>query len=196
VHYDAAVAATVTAACNLGAENRENRRVKMKRGSSQGKWGNVSSTHIYIHSTCTRASTRARRVQTRAYLGAACTKTTGSGRKLTPFPTFHSTYCFSPLLTAVPLRSVSFLSSNTASIWNGYAVVQPHACSNREELIGLYHVKRFSSTKLLHGCLVSDRVNGRWNQVRLLRTAMVIFIHGGCFPAFLFYNRWEFFRRS
>lgn len=51
VHYDAAVAATAataTAACNLGAENRENRRVKMKRGSSQGKWGNVSSTHIYI----------------------------------------------------------------------------------------------------------------------------------------------------
>lgn len=28
-----------------------------------------------------------------------------------------------------------------------------------QELIGPYHVKRFGSTKLLHGCLVSDRVN-------------------------------------
>lgn len=63
VHYDAVVAATAataTAACNLEAENRENRRVKMKRGSSQGKWGNVFSTHIYIHSFCTRACTRAK----------------------------------------------------------------------------------------------------------------------------------------
>lgn len=64
VHYDAAVAATAataTAACNLGAENRENRRVKMKRGSSQGKWGIVSSTHIYTtRSFCTRARTRAK----------------------------------------------------------------------------------------------------------------------------------------
>lgn len=29
------------------------------------------------------------------------------------------------------------------------------------ELIGLYHVKRFSSVKLLHGCLVSVCVNSR-----------------------------------
>lgn len=58
MHYDAAVAATAamaTAACNLGAENRENRRVKMKRGSSQGKWGIVSSTHIYIHGVSAHA---------------------------------------------------------------------------------------------------------------------------------------------
>lgn len=36
---------------------------------------------------------------------------------------------------------------------------RPRARGNCQELIGLYHVKRFSSTKLLHGCLVSDRVN-------------------------------------
>lgn len=49
VHYDAAVAATAaTAACNLEAENRENRRVKMKRGSSQGKWGNAFPRCISI----------------------------------------------------------------------------------------------------------------------------------------------------
>ena len=35
------------------------------------------------------------------------------------------------------------------------------ARGNCRELIGLYHVKRFSSAKLLHGCLVSVRVNSR-----------------------------------
>lgn len=51
VHYDAAVAATAaTAACNLEVENRENRRVKMKRGSSQGKWGNAFPRCISIYS--------------------------------------------------------------------------------------------------------------------------------------------------
>lgn len=35
----------------------------------------------------------------------------------------------------------------------------PRARGNCRELIGLYHVKRFSSAKLLHGCLVSVRVN-------------------------------------
>lgn len=40
----------------------------MKRGSSQGKWGNVSSTHIYIHSFCTRACTRAKQSLVRKQL--------------------------------------------------------------------------------------------------------------------------------
>jgi len=94
VHYDTAAVATATATCNLGAENRENRRVKMKRGSSQGKWGIVSSTHIYIG---TQEFLHTRLYTCKAV--AVCTKTAGSGRKLTPFPTFHPAYCFSlPLL--------------------------------------------------------------------------------------------------
>lgn len=43
-----ATVATGTAPCNLAAENRVNRKVKMKLGTSQGKWSNVSPTHIYV----------------------------------------------------------------------------------------------------------------------------------------------------
>lgn len=106
VHYDAAVAATAamaTAACNLGAENRENRRVKMKRGSSQGKWGIVSSAHIYIHTEFLHTRTHTCKAV------AACTKTAGSGRKLTPFPTFHPAYCFSLPLFLSPGRATANL---------------------------------------------------------------------------------------
>lgn len=114
VHYDAAVAATAataTAACNRGAENRENRRVKMKRGSSQGKWGNVSSRRISIHGISAHASAHSQRKAV-----AACTKTAGYGRKLSPFPTFHPVYCFSPPLLLPRARgriSVPLLSPNT-----------------------------------------------------------------------------------
>lgn len=100
VHYDAAVAATAaTAACNLEVENRENRRVKMKRGSSQGKWGNAFSRCISIYRVSAHACTYVH-MYMHAHTDVACTKTAGFGRKLTPFPTFHSAYCFSLLLIA------------------------------------------------------------------------------------------------
>lgn len=42
-----------------------------------------------------------------------------------------------------------------------YDDIATRACGNCRELIGLYHVKRISSVKLLHGCLVSVRVNSQ-----------------------------------
>lgn len=71
-------------------------------------------------------------------------------------PGFSSTH---PLLStfraffSIPApRRISIRRYDDIALW-------PRARGNCRELIGLYHVKRFSSTKLLHGCLVSDRVN-------------------------------------
>lgn len=83
----------------------------MKRGSSQGKWGNVSPTHSYTyacphmlaHLTYVHIRTVSVRARIhRAPVWRACTKTAGFGRKLTPFPTFHSVHCFSLRIAAMP----------------------------------------------------------------------------------------------
>lgn len=88
-----------TAACNRGAENRENRRVKMKRGSSQGKWGIISSTHIYIHTRnfCTRACIGARQ----SLLVRKQLATEGSFPHFRPFIPFTVFPCLSYSLIAV-----------------------------------------------------------------------------------------------
>lgn len=136
VHYDAAVAATAaTAACNLEVENRENRRVKMKRGSSQGKWGNAFPRCISIYSVSAHACTYVHTYM-HSHTDVACTKTAGFGRKLTPFPTFHSAYCFSLLLIAALLYNESpcrFCPRIRSDLKRLRAVVEPRACSNCKE---------------------------------------------------------------
>jgi len=88
-------AATAIAACNLG-ENRENRRVKMKRGRKWPLESGVTFLDFRAHA----------RAQTDTAL-AAWTKTAATGGKLTPFPTFHSARSSSIFLPPRRRTSVS-----------------------------------------------------------------------------------------
>lgn len=125
----------------------------------------------------------------RAFTRTACTKTAGSGRKLTPFPTPSFRLLFfrrpppsrganhlaiTPLELCVPPDAMS-----AALSYSGRS--RPRVARDRaQELIGLYHVKRFGTAKLLR-FVVWLRIAwtaggiGRFRTCGRLRTAMVIF---------------------
>lgn len=120
--------------------------------------------HIYIQVFCTRGCTYLY-MHVPAHTDIDCTKTAGFGRKLIPFPTFHSAYCFSLLLITAPLhnespcRSCPRMHSDLKRLrYRRTSCMQ----QLRGELIGLYHVKRFGSgerARLLSIALYSSAVD-------------------------------------
>lgn len=101
----------------------------------------------------------------RAHTDVACTKTAGFGRKLTPFPTFHSAYCFSLPLTTAPLHNESpcrFYPRIRSDLKRLRCRRTSCMQQLQGELIGLYHVKRFGlgeRVRLLSIALYSSAVD-------------------------------------
>lgn len=120
--------------------------------------------HIYIQCFCTRlhicAHVRAlpywRSLYENSWLRKEAYPISDLSFRLLFFSASHSR-------ATIQRISVSFLSSNTLR-FEAATRCRRTTCMQQlqGELIGLYHVKQFGSLKLLHGCLVWNRVDSWW----------------------------------